>query len=246
MTPLIELQDVTIAYDRHPAVHHVTGTFAEGSLTAIIGPNGAGKSSLLQAVAGLRRISGGSLRLTGVARAEVSYLAQLLAGDDDFPISVMDVVRMGLWRHVGPFRALTRAMREAAAQALSTVGLDGFEDRIFGTLSAGQRQRVLFARVVVADSRLILMDEPFTAIDARTTRDLLDLIQRWHAEGRTVIAVLHDFEQVRRYFPQSLLLARELIAWGATADVLTADHLLAARAMSEAWDSDADICRGAA
>jgi len=98
----------------------------------------------------------------------------------------------------------------------------------------------------VADSRLILLDEPFTAIDARTTRDLLDLIQRWHAEGRTVISVLHDFEQVRRYFPQSLLLARELIAWGATADVLSADHLLAARAMSEAWDSDADICRGAA
>jgi len=243
---LIELQDVTIAYDRHPAVHHVCGSFAPGSLTAVIGPNGAGKSSLLQAIAGLRRISGGSLRLSGCRRADISYLPQLMVADDGFPISVMDVVQMGFWRRIGPFRPVTAAMRQAAVQALSTVGLDGFDDRIFGHLSAGQRQRVLFARVLVADSRVILLDEPFTAIDARTTKDLLDLVARWHGEGRTVIVILHDFEQVRRVFPHSLLLARELIAWGPTAEVLTAENLLAARAMSEAWDNEADLCRGAA
>jgi zinc/manganese transport system ATP-binding protein len=101
---------------------------------------------------------------------------------------------------------------------------------------------VLFARLLLQDAGIILLDEPFTAIDARTTRDLIDIVTRWHGEGRTVIAVLHDFELVRAHFPQTLLLARELVGWGATADVMSSVNLLKARAMAERWDEDANAC----
>jgi zinc/manganese transport system ATP-binding protein len=109
-------------------------------------------------------------------------------------------------------------------------------------LSAGQFQRVLFARLLVQDAAVILLDEPFTAIDARTTRDLLDLVRRWHGEGRTVIAALHDLEQVRAHFPQVLLLAREQIAWDRTDSALSPANLLRARFMAERWDETADVC----
>ncbi len=246
MPALIELRDLTIAYDRHPAVHHLSGEFRRGSLTAVIGPNGAGKSSLIKTIAGLIKPSQGEVAFRGTAPHDLAYLPQAAAIDESFPISVFDVVLMGHWRRAGAFRPISAAMREAAAFALLKVGLEGFDRRSFGSLSAGQRQRVLFARLIVADSPLIMLDEPFAAVDSRTTGDLLRLVERWHEEGRTVIAVLHDFDQVRRHFPETLLLAREPVAWGATAEVLTADNLLAARAMSEAWDAEADICRGAA
>ena len=133
-------------------------------------------------------------------------------------------------------------MRERADAALSAVGLNGFGARPVGSLSAGQFQRVLFARILLQDAELILLDEPFNAIDARTTSDLLAIVQGWHAEGRTVIAVLHDYDQVRAQFPQTLLLARNVVAWGATDTVLTPANLQRAKAMSEAQDDHAPIC----
>jgi zinc/manganese transport system ATP-binding protein len=109
-------------------------------------------------------------------------------------------------------------------------------------LSGGQFQRALFARVLVQDARLILLDEPFAAIDTATTRDLVALIGRWHAEGRTVIVVSHDMDLVRQNFPQTLLLAREAVAWGPTPEVLTPELLARARHRSEAWDESAAAC----
>ena len=242
----IELDDVTLGYERHPAVHHLRGGFGAGP-TAIIGPNGGGKSTLLKGVMGLLRPLGGRIAVHGIERRDIAYLPQQAEIDAEFPISVIDTVLLGHWRRVGPFRAFTRALRADAARALAAVGLAGFESRPIGSLSAGQRQRVLFARVLLADSPIILLDEPFTAIDQRTTADLLELVVAWGAEGRTVIAVLHDDELVRRHFPTALLLAREAIAWGPTAEVLSPANLARARTMSEAWDEDAHTCdRGAA
>jgi zinc/manganese transport system ATP-binding protein len=243
----IRLIDVTLGYDRHPAVHHLSGSFEYGSLTAVIGPNGAGKSTLLKGIKGILPSLSGRVELDGVDRAAIAYLPQQADIDQDFPISVLDVVLLGHWRGVGMFGGMGAAHRRHAQDALTAVGLKGFERRPIGSLSVGQRQRVLFARVLLEDSPVILLDEPFAAIDARTTADLLAVVGRWHGEGRTIIAVLHDFDQVRRHFPRALLLAREVIAWGETERVLTADNLLKARAMSEAWDENAAICaRGAA
>ncbi|MDQ0315033.1 zinc ABC transporter ATP-binding protein AztA [Amorphus orientalis] len=245
--PTIRFDDVTLAYRRHPVVHHLSGAFEPGSFTAVVGPNGAGKSTLLKAIVGALRIDDGLIRIEGIDRRDIAYLPQQNELDRAFPIQVLDLVALGLWRRVGPFRRVDGADLARAADALKAVGLEGFERRTIGTLSGGQMQRALFARMLLQDARVLLLDEPFTAIDSRTTADLLQLVHRWHGEGRSVVAVLHDLEIVRQEIPDTLLLAREPIAWGKTADVLGAENLLRARRMSEAFAEDAPVCkRGAA
>ncbi len=238
----IALHDVTLCYRQHPAVHHLSGRLEAGSLTAVIGPNGAGKSTLLAGLMGHMNPSTGRIDVPAPLQGRLAYLPQQADVDRSFPVRVLDVVMLGHWAQLGAWRGAQQAQLAAAMEALSAVGLAGFGDRRIGELSAGQFQRVLFARVLLQDAPAILLDEPFTAIDARTTADLLNLLHRWHDEGRTVVAVLHDLEQVRQHFPQTLLLAREPVAWGPTAAVLQAENLLRARHMAEAWDDQAPWC----
>ncbi|HEX2634160.1 MAG TPA: ATP-binding cassette domain-containing protein, partial [Bradyrhizobium sp.] len=148
----------------------------------------------------------------------------------------------GLWRSVGLFGGMGKAVRDRIAQALAAVGLNGFENRAIGTLSGGQMQRTLFARVLLQDARLIVLDEPFNAIDAKTSADLVALLRPWHAEKRTVLAALHDMDLVRANFPETLLLARGPVAWGLTSDVLNVENLAEARRMCEAFDDSAAAC----
>jgi zinc/manganese transport system ATP-binding protein len=252
LAPAIRLADVTVSYARHPAVHHVTGSFAPGSMTAIVGPNGAGKSTLLRAVAGLASSPGGSVRTEGridrggLDPRALAYLPQQAALDRGFPIACRDLVATGLWPKLGAFAAIPADGRARAEAALDAVGLVGFAARPIGSLSAGQFQRALFARMLLQDAPVLLLDEPFTALDSRTTADLLALLARWHDESRTIIAVLHDLDMVREHFPQCLLLARDPIAWGPTGQVLTAENRLRARRMAERWEERAGVCDRAA
>ena len=238
--------NLTLGYDRHPAVHHLTGRIEAGALLAVCGPNGAGKSTLLKGIMGQLRPIGGVVRREGFGAREIGYLPQAADIDRSFPISAADFTAMGLVGARGLFGGFGRDAPARIGAALAAVGLSGFETRAIGTLSGGQMQRLLFARLMLQDARLILLDEPFTAIDANTTEDLLALVARWNAEGRTIIAVLHDFDLVRRHFPQTLLLARETIAWGPTRETLSEANLLAARRMVEAFDADAGDCERAA
>lgn len=238
----IRLSDVTVAYRRRPAVHHLSGTFAPGSMTAIVGPNGAGKTTLLRALIGELPLDQGRIDRGGIDPRDIAYLPQQAALDRTFPLACAEVVAMGHWGRIGAFRRITGAAAARVADALAAVGLDGFARRPLATLSAGQFQRVLFARMLLQDAPVVLLDEPFTAIDARTTADLMRVVTGWHGEGRTVIAVLHDLEMVRAHFPDALLLAREAIAWGPTGTALTSANLFRARMMAEAWDEDAGIC----
>jgi len=151
-------------------------------------------------------------------------------------------VAMGLWRELGAWRGLYGQGREQVIRALGTVGLVELADRPVGALSGGQFQRVLFARLLLQDAALILLDEPFRAVDTKTIADLIHLIERWHREGRTVLAALHDIEQVRAHFPRTLLLAREVVAWGDTARVLAPANLAQARTLTEAFDAYAHVC----
>lgn len=235
------LHNVTVSYRGHPALHHVSGHFAQGSLTAVIGPNGAGKSTLLKTLAGLIQ-PGQQGHITRAKGLRVAYLPQHSELDRSFPLTVRDCVLMGLWEQTGAWGRATTPMLARVDAALDAVGLPGFETRPVGTLSSGQLQRSLFARLLVQDADIILLDEPFNAVDSKTTAGLLALVQQWHSQGRTVIAVLHDDAQVRAHFPQTLLLARECMAWGATAEVLTSANLARARNMAEAWDETAALC----
>ncbi|WP_291852532.1 ABC transporter ATP-binding protein [Bradyrhizobium sp.] len=242
MAAQIRFRDVTLGYDRHPAVHHLDGEVAAGALLAVIGPNGAGKSTLFRGLAGILKPLAGSVDLAGLDIKDVAYLPQSVDIDRSFPISVFDFVGTGLWRKTGLFGGMGRPARDSITAALAAVGLNGFENRAIGTLSGGQMQRLLFARVLLQDSRLIVLDEPFNAIDAKTVADLLALVKRWHGEGRTVLAALHDMDLVRSHFPETLLLARGPVAWGLTAQVLTAENLAEARRMCEAFDEGAAAC----
>ena len=240
-SPAVSLRNLTVSYRQHPALHHVSGSFAHGSLTAVVGPNGSGKSTLLKSIAGLLPIEGGALTVTA-PRERIAYLPQVADIDRSFPIDVRDCVLLGCWGAAQAWRAVTHAMLDRIDEAIFSVGLQGFERRTIGSLSSGQLQRVMFARLLVQDAELILLDEPFNAVDARTTAALLGQVRQWHSQRRTVIAVLHDDHLVREYFPSTLLLARERVGWGATVDVLTESNLRRARAMAEAWDENAELC----
>jgi len=233
----IDIEDLTVAYERRPAVHHLSGGFAAGSLTAIVGPNGAGKSTLLKTIVGLLTPSTGRVHRHGLARRDIAYLPQQAEIDRSFPIDVADTVALGLWSEVGLWGRITGKGWQRVAEALSHVGLDGFGRQPIAALSAGQFQRVLFARLLLQDAKLILLDEPFAAIDERTTSDLLAIIRQWNEQGRTVIAVLHDMEQVRQHFPATLLMAREAIGWGPTEEVLTEKALARARVLAQGWSN---------
>ncbi len=242
MTYALKFQDLTLGYDRHPAVHRLDGEIAEGSLTAVVGPNGAGKSTMLKGVIGALRPLEGRIAFGGLTRRETAYLPQQSDVDRSFPIVVADLVAMGLWQEIGGFAGLRAVHRARVTEAIAAVGLEGFEKRSIGSLSSGQIQRALFGRLLLQDARLVLLDEPFTAIDARTVADLIGVVRRWHGEGRTVLAVLHDFDTVRAHFPRTLMLARELVAHGPTAQVLTAENQFRARQMCEACAGPPHIC----
>ncbi len=242
MTAQLKFRDVTLGYDRHPAVHHLDGEIASGALIAVVGPNGAGKSTLFRGIVGILKPLAGSIGLSDVNARDIAYLPQTVDIDRSFPISVFDLVGTGLWRTTGFFGGMGKSAREKITQALAAVGLNGFENRSIGTLSGGQMQRMLFARVLLQDARVIVLDEPFNAIDAKTSADLLALVRRWHTEKRTVLAALHDMDLVRANFPETLLLARGEVAWGATAQVLTTENLSEARRMCEVFDDGAAAC----
>jgi zinc/manganese transport system ATP-binding protein len=239
MTAAVRFHNLTLGYDRHPAVHHLDGAVQSGALVALVGPNGAGKTTLLKGIVGLLPPLAGKIDR---GRAAVAYLPQVLEIDRSFPISVYDLVALGLWRSAGLFGGVSRKQRDSIAAAIAAVGLQGFEARPIGTLSGGQMQRALFARLLLQDASLILLDEPFASIDSQTVRDLLEIVGRWHREQRTVVAVLHDLDLVRAQFPETLLLAREPVAWGPTREVLSAENLLRARRMCEAFDEAAPVC----
>ena len=242
MPAALRFNNLTLGYDRHPAVHHLDGAVETGSLIAIVGPNGAGKSTLFKGIVGVLKPLSGRIDRNGIDVRDIAYLPQIAEIDRSFPINVYDMVAMGLWRSAGLTGGIGRAARQKIETAIAAVGLTGFEERPISTLSGGQMQRTLFARLLLQDARLIVLDEPFTAVDAKTAADLFDLVQRWHREQRTILASLHDFELVRANFPETLLLARQPVAWGVTPEVLTPENLLKARRMCEAFDEHAGEC----
>lgn len=239
---MITLNNLTVAYNKHPAIHHINACFDEGSLTAIAGPNGSGKSTLLKALMGIIKPTEGSITLGDIKKDEIAYLPQVSKLNKDFPLTVLQLVLLGFWGEFGGKKSITKAHKKQALEAIKAVGMEGFEQRSLASLSSGQFQRILFARVLLQDPKLVLLDEPFSAIDVATTEKLLVIVKQWHKQKRTVICVLHDVEQIKKHFPNCMLISRQCIDYGKSDQTLTTENLQKAINFKEYWNENASFC----
>lgn len=225
----LEIRRLTVSYGGRPVLWDVDARFPAGAMSAIVGPNGAGKSTLLKASVGLVPVDAGQALLfdrpARKALSQVAYVPQRNAVDWDFPITVREVVEMGRYPAAGWFRRLTGDHRVAVDAALERVGMSSYADRQIGRLSGGQRQRVFIARALAQDTPVLMLDEPFAGVDARTEAALLDLMRELTTDGRSIVLVHHDIGTVRRAFDWALLLNVRALACGPPDDALSMDNL---------------------
>lgn len=218
---MIELDHLVAGYARLPVTPSLSGTIETGSMTAITGVNGSGKSTLLKTLAGFIPPVSGSIRWPA-GRPVIGWLAQRHALESQFPLTVQDVVSMGAWPRISLLKALDRDTRARIALMLERVGLSSLARVTIDRLSGGQFQRMLFARVLLQQAPLVMLDEPFTGVDEATRQDLMALMLEMHRQGQTVLAVLHDSQCVADHFPETLHLAAEKAYWGRTQEALPA------------------------
>jgi len=226
----IEIRDLTVAYNRRPAVEDVTLSVPRRAMVGIVGPNGGGKSTLIKAVLGLVPVEGGEVEILGRpvdrrARRLVGYVPQREEVDWNFPVSAFDVVMMG---RVPSMKLLRRPMardRELVWEALKTVGMEKFADTRIGEFSGGQQQRVFLARALAQEAEVLLLDEPVSGVDAPSQHEIFDLLRGLQEAGKTVIVTTHDLSCVAERFDLALLLNRRLVAFGRPEEVFTSELL---------------------
>lgn len=225
----LEVRDLTVSYQRIPALHHLEFDLPCGSCVALVGPNGAGKTTLLKALAGLLPAETGTIVFRGHEKGnrahDTAYLPQREDVDWDFPVTVRALVEMGRYARLGLWGRFGPADEQAVDRALAAVDLQPFAARQISALSGGQQQRAFLARSLAQEAHVILLDEPFTGLDATSSAQLGRTLRRLASEGRLVIASHHDLASVPELFDQVVLLNGELIAAGPVAEVLTREHL---------------------
>lgn len=224
----IILNDLKVCYGETTALDHVSGQFVRGSLTSIVGPNGGGKTTLVKIINNLLKPTKGSLTMQGCVASDIAYMPQKVQVDTTFPLTVQELAGMGLMQTIGAHKKYSASHLDLIQEALEAVGLEHKSRDLIGTLSGGQLQRLLFARLILQAQPIVILDEPFASIDQTTRILLLKLIQKWHEEKKTIIVVMHDLDLVKSHFPETLLLARNMIAWGKTDTVLQDENLSAA------------------
>jgi len=215
---IVFVKDVSVAYSDVVAVRKVNLTLKTSNLLAVIGRNGGGKSSFVRALVGEIPFAG-EIVCDGVTQRDFAYLPQMKHINREFPISVFELVAMGFYRVVGEFGSIRPWMKEACNDALDRVGLAGFGTRQISELSGGQFQRALFARLMVQNSKVIVLDEPFTGMDGQTTRDLLRLMSSWRDQERSVVAVLHDRRHVQENFDEVVHIDGSQVMFGSVENV---------------------------
>jgi len=227
--PPVEIHDVTVAYHRKPVLWDIDLYVPEGKLVGIIGPNGAGKTTLIKAVLGLVPLASGKIEIYGKPyrqqRHLIGYVPQRESVDWDFPVTVLGVALMGTYGRLGWCRRPGHTERGQAMHCLEQVGMAQFAGRQIRQLSGGQQQRVFLARTLVQDAQIYFMDEPFAGVDAATEVAIVELLKSLRERGKTVVAVHHDLQTVRRYFDHVILLNMRLVACGPTESTFTTELL---------------------
>jgi ABC-type Mn2+/Zn2+ transport system ATPase subunit len=229
---ILRLDHVTVRHGRTLALEAVSAAIPCGAATVLVGPNGAGKSTLLRAILGWHPLASGEIRIgdqhSHHALPRFAYLPQAHAVDWDFPVTVREVVRQGRWPALRPWQALGPADHAAVADALAELEITALAARPLRALSGGQQQRVFLARALAQGADIFLLDEPFNGLDRRAAAELTHMLLAWRAQGRTVVAAVHDLALARAHFEHALVLATRLVAAGPTADALSDTHLDAA------------------
>ncbi len=224
--PTLDVRELGVRYGTVAALRAVSLHVHPGEVVALLGPNGAGKTSLLRAVMGLVPHSGTvTVHTTRPGRTGVAFVPQRADVDLQFPITVEQVVCDGRRPFLAPWRPRRHADRTAVARALSTVGLDGLEQRGIGELSGGQLQRAFLARALAQEADVLLLDEPLAGVDALTAASLTELLHALAGAGRTVVLSTHDLAHVRDRYARCVILNRTLVADGAPSEVLRAEQL---------------------
>jgi ABC-type Mn2+/Zn2+ transport system ATPase subunit len=222
---IIRFVGATVRYGRVTALEDISIEIPCGSSTAVLGPNGAGKSTFLRAILGWQRLSGGEVRIGDAhpehARPRLAYVPQRHAIDWDFPITARGVVELGRFPSLGLFRRMAHSDRDRVERALEELGIADLADRQIRMLSGGQQQRVFLARALAQGGDIFLLDEPFTGLDLYGIEEMTHILRDWEAQGRTVLAAVHDPEVARRCFTRGILLDTGLVAAGPIAEVLT-------------------------
>jgi len=244
--PALAVDHLTVSYGARPVLWDVDAAFPAGAMSAIVGPNGSGKSTLLRAALGLVPADAGRATVLGQparqAMRRVAYVPQREAVDWDFPITVREVVEMGRYPAAGWIRRLRPADRAIVDEALERVGMAAFARRQIGQLSGGQRQRVFVARALAQRAELLVLDEPFAGIDARTEAALLALLAELRdREGRSIVMVHHDLQTVRDAVDWVLLLNVRAVASGPVAETMTPENLRRAYGAAGVGDGRAEV-----
>jgi ABC-type Mn2+/Zn2+ transport system ATPase subunit len=226
---ILRFHDVTVRYGRRIALDRLTVNIPCGSLTTIVGPNGAGKSTLLRAILGWHSLAAGEIRIgdshTHHLLPRLAYLPQRQMIDWDFPITVRAVVEQGRYPSLRWFQRLSPHDRVIVDRALAELDIAALADRQIRMLSGGQQQRVFLARAVAQGADIFLLDEPFAGLDLHATEELAHVLHSWEAQGRTVLAVVHDLALARQHFTNAVLLQTRLIAAGPVATALAPAHI---------------------
>lgn len=247
MTPILELRNIALGYSGTALFRHLSLDIEAGRSLAVLGANGTGKSTFVKMLLGLKDPMTGRINWPNGRPEEIGYLAQMTEFDRRFPLRVRDLAAMGAWRGFGMRSGLGADGHARVEAALDSAGVLEIADQALHTLSGGQLQRALFARVVIQDAPLVLLDEPFAAVDQTTEAHLLRMIRRWRNEGRAVVLVLHDLSSVLDHCDNALLLGRGEAHHGPVDQILTPGRLVAQGYMSASqavWmfnKSEADI-----
>lgn len=223
----IEIKDVSVKYQEYTALRDTSISIPYKSFSGIIGMNGAGKSTLFKVIMGLVKPDVGIVLVCGKNPVEaqklglVAYVPQNELVDWDFPVSVYDVVMMGRYGSQNMFRTPTTEDKRMVDSALEKVGMSEYKDRQIGELSGGQKKRVFVARALAHGAEILLLDEPFAGVDAKSERALTQLLLTFQAEGKTIILSTHELTSLSEYCDHIALVKRTVIAYGPTKEVFT-------------------------
>jgi manganese transport system ATP-binding protein len=228
----ITVDQVSVTYSNaRLALYNATCRVEGGTITALVGPNGGGKSTLFKAIMGFLEPSEGRVTVAGmpVTQAQkqqlMAYVPQADEVDWNFPISVFDVVMMGRYGYMNLLRIPSQRDRRLVMESLERVGMVDLRDRQIGELSGGQRKRTFLARAMAQEGQVILLDEPFTGVDVKTEKQMIDLLLQLRGEGHTILISTHDLASISTFCDRTILLNRTILAAGTTAETFTEENL---------------------